>query len=75
MRPCVSETFAEKVVQNAVAGMVQRREQQSLALRRKPQVPATVRSIKRKLPGTLFVSPWQLESSGGGLKNSEIERI
>ena len=32
----------------------------------KPQVPATVRGIKRKLPGTLFVSPWQLESSGGG---------
>ena len=31
----------------------------------KPQVPATVRGIKRKLPGTLFVSPWQLESSGG----------
>ena len=31
----------------------------------KPQVPATVRSIKRKLPGTLFVSPWQSISSGG----------
>ena len=25
----------------------------------KPQVPATVRGIKRKLPGTLFVSNWQ----------------
>ena len=32
----------------------------------KPQVPATVRGIKRKLPGTLFVSPWQSISSGGG---------
>lgn len=32
----------------------------------KPQVPATVRGIKRKLPGTLFVSPWQSVSSGGG---------
>ena len=31
----------------------------------KPQVPATVRGIKRKLPGTLFVSPWQSISSGG----------
>jgi len=33
----------------------------------KPQVPATVRGIKRKLPGTLFVSPWQSISSGGGV--------
>ena len=32
----------------------------------KPQVPATVRGIKRKLPGTLFVNPWQSISSGGG---------
>ena len=32
----------------------------------KPQVPATVRGIKRKLPGTLFVSPLQSVSSGGG---------
>ena len=32
----------------------------------KPQVPATVSTIKRKLPGTLFVSPWQSISSGGG---------
>ena len=32
----------------------------------KPQVPATVRGIKRKLPGTLFTSPWQSISSGGG---------
>ena len=29
-------------------------------------MPATVRDIKRKLPGILFASPWQLESSGGG---------
>ena len=34
----------------------------------KPQVPATVRGIKRKLPGTLFISPWQSVSSGGGKK-------
>ncbi len=32
----------------------------------KPQVPATVRGIKRKLPGTLFVSPWQSVGPGGG---------
>ena len=33
----------------------------------KPQVPATVRDIKRKLPGTLFVNPWQSISSGGAV--------
>ena len=32
----------------------------------KPQVPATVRGIKRKLPWTLFTGPWQSISSGGG---------
>jgi hypothetical protein len=32
-------------------------------------VPATVSTIKRKLPGTLLTSPWQLESSGGGWRN------
>ena len=32
----------------------------------KPQVPATVRGIKRKLPGTLFANSWQSISSGGG---------
>ena len=32
----------------------------------KPQVPATVRGIKRKLAGSLFISPWQSISSGGG---------
>ena len=36
----------------------------------KPQVPATVRGIKRKLPGTLFVSPWQSISSGEGQTRS-----
>jgi len=32
----------------------------------KPQVPATVRGIKRKLPETLSISHWQSISSGGG---------
>ena len=32
----------------------------------KPQVPATVRGIKRKSPGTLFISDWQSANSGGG---------
>ena len=32
----------------------------------KPQVPATVRGIKRKLSWTLFVSTWQSISSDGG---------
>ena len=31
----------------------------------KPQVPATVSTIKRKLPGALQSSPWQSISSGG----------
>ena len=40
----------------------------------KPQVPATVRGIKRKLPGTLFVSPWQSISSGGvgGIRTHDL---
>ena len=32
----------------------------------KPQVPATVSTIKRKVPGALFTNPWQSISSGGG---------
>ena len=29
-------------------------------------MPATVRGVKRKLPGTLFASTWQSISAGGG---------
>ena len=39
----------------------------------KPQVPATVRGIKRKLPGTLFVSPWQSISSGGAEETRTLD--
>ena len=45
----VSETFAGKVVQNAVAGMVQRREQQSPALRRKAVSAWNCKGYKKKI--------------------------
>ena len=43
----------------------------------KPQVPATVRSIKRKLPGDLQSSPWQSISSCGGwtILKSTISKV
>ena len=66
----VSETFAEKVVQNAVAGMVQRREQQSLALRRKAVSACNCKHYKKKNVRSLFASHWQSESSGGVISRS-----
>ena len=49
-------------------------ENNSLLLaQQKPQVPATVRGIKRKLPGTLFVSPWQSISSGGAEETRTLD--
>ena len=51
----VSETFAEKVVQNAVAGMVQRWEQQSLALRRKAVSACNCKHYKKKIARDFIV--------------------
>ena len=45
----VSETFAVKVVPNAIAGMVQRREQQSPALRRKAVSAWNCKGYKKKI--------------------------
>ena len=45
----VSETFAEKVVQNAIAGMVQRCRLQSLALRWKAVSACNCKGYKKKI--------------------------
>ena len=67
-RTCVqriSENFAVKVMQNAIAGMVQHWEYQSLAYPAKAASTCNCKGYKKKIARALFVSLWQSICSGG----------